>query len=358
MGKKSNTFIFIIIVMSIIPPSLVSHNSIPIQLFTLNDSDTWYWLKPGTYAKYRSNSTVVVVYDCDEERLTYRSAEGIIEIYWKVMELNETHAKIFFNLTLYNITSAKVTCFKETSIGTKIIEKEISLDKLERTCILLINLNSRRTYINGKYIGEWIWFIHRHEIERKNITFIENYRYPLASFLIRGKGINKTFTIKGIVRPEKESYTLNLEFGTLPSSRIATYFPYCNFKILRLGPLSSKLYYDMITGLLIKVDLYYKYIYKGKIKLESGNFVDSIMYRVFGIVRLLSSSEIIEGRRVVFPVSLDLVDTNIPFERPVFGSEAKKTNEHVLFLLIALTLLMALILYAVLKWKYRGSISS
>ena len=356
MEEELNIPIFTIVATLIISPLLIPH--IHIQLSTWNDADIWYWLKPGAYAKYKSNSTVIIVYDCDEERLLYKSAEGIIEIYWKVIELNKTHAKIFFNLTLYNITSAKVTYFKETNIGVKIIEKRVSLDKLERTCTLLVDLNDRKIYLNEEYIGEWIWFIYRREIGRKNITFIKNYRYPLASFLIRGKGVNRTFTIKGIVRPEKERYTLDLGFRVLPSSRIATYFPYRTSKILKLSPLSSKLYYDIITGLLIRVDLYYKYLYKGRIELESGSFVDSIMYRVFNIVRLLSNSEIIEGRRIVFPVSLNLVDTNIPFERPVFGAEAKKTNGHVLFLFIALTLLMIIVLYVILKWKYRRSMSS
>ncbi|MCD6488381.1 MAG: hypothetical protein J7K21_04065, partial [Desulfurococcales archaeon] len=124
--------------------------------------------------------------------------------------------------------------------------------------------------------------------------------YPLQELLAKSNKVNYPMEI------------IILGNISLPSSRIAVALTF-------FGGESTPIYYDMVTGILVRVDLWknrYTLIYS-----------DSILEKIFRINYLSSTihrtNDKFSGTEPPFkaiPVSIVLVDSNIPFTRPVFGA--------------------------------------
>jgi len=330
--SKYSLLIFIFLFLLIISQLLVIY---PVKAKNVS----WFWFRVNSYAKYVSNYTVNALYDCSSNLNYGKTLRGDVIIYWKIIDANETHFKVFFNITFYNISYAKEFMY----INGKYRYKKLDINRLVRTCTLTVRLKDRLIYYDGKCIGEWAWFIHTWEIGNISITLAKGFK-PYESNIPK-----ETFISQGTVIPLSRlnitNFNINLDYIVLPASRLAV----LAFPLGKSGPspiIGCKIYYDMITGVIVRIDLWD--ITFGRI--TPGIYTDNLLYHVLNITEIDGAiTKKIDKKVIYMPISLILVETNIPLERPIFG-EMKKQQPNKLYLLLPVILAISTyVLYRILR---------
>jgi len=317
-------------------------------------------MEPGAYAKYKSNTSINVMYDLviEDNVVRFKSLKCYLELCWKVLEVEDSHAKILFDITCYNISSLKVKefVFKGSNLAYyRSKDINVSIPCLSRSAIIMLDLTNRSIFYNSKYIGEWFWFIRLEEAKSKKIILV-NETYPIGNeeFNTEEKPMLGIYG-EGIISPPEKNFAIDLGFIKLPSTRLAVLnapfipSPYAGQGLHMLAA-RLRIYYDLISGIIVKIDLWYVDP-KAPKGITPGCYRDSLLLKALNVLGFSSITKLKDQE--VIPASIILFDTNIPLERPIFGSEVKKADEHLLFLSIISILLVIFVLCLVLKLRAR-----
>lgn len=317
----------------------------------------WYWLREGAYAALSTNYSVHVLmnFSYQNNLMSYISLLAMVNISWVIEEIRGNNITVLFKVVLYNFSRNPIRDVVEIQgRGLKLVHtKNISLpDPYITSKKLVINLVNRSVYCDGKFVGEWHYFLSREDFERNSkIRIIKGYYVefiarppPSLEEYERIYGTFEAYTLHDYLESDIHRHLKKLG-GPTPLTNF-TVLSNITISLSRLGVLHHHvrdyfLYYDIVSGLLL-----------GFILRES-EYSDSILNNVFGINQFLAlpKPKTLPPRPI--PTSLKLVDTNIPLTRPVFGAiqplEPKINLFLIIWLNIAICVLTSLIIYTYFK---------
>jgi len=346
---------------------MIMLNSIEFVLCTsVIGGKSWFWFGKGVYAIYESTGPVILFLNLTREdnTITLVNVIAYIKLSWSIIDIQGGKAFIRFNVTLYNISKAERWHLSEKLGMLKGMRAtSISLpDPYTMSRIITINLHNRTVYYEGRYIGEWHWFLHREEFKNTTLHLIKGFYLglianpPPLEVYERTEGIAYVYPLKNIVMagwlkralgnysfPKSISVLDNM---TLPDSRLAVALAFFH-------DTCTPIYYDMITGIIVRIDLWRD--------MEHLHYADSILEKVFGINEFWCRSQPSKE----FPprpmhVYIKLVDTNIPLSRPTFGATgticlAQSWNLTILMLSTAIiALLIPIIVFYIKRSRPRA----
>ncbi len=394
---KKNIYGLIVVLVLVITIVEASYN--------VHDTEEWYWIKEGIYARYRSTGFMVTkIVPRNSSKYYWILVLSYIELTWTIIDLNNTHAKILFNLTLVNISKAlglivkpppdlfDIRMYNVTEIPEEF--KPINLnDPTTFTANLIVDLRDMSTYHEGRFIGKWIFFLpstmimngtielntrltnktieeavkqlegstkgSRHYIIGKGkfnvpTEVIEEYIRSLKSilntkvmpldewikFINEGKG--KFPPLKYAIRSLVPNLvkTMNLHGLTLTTTRLSVGFN------LWYGFLLA---YDSISGLLLAISPCGSEPYR-----SSNHFVDSILDNLFDI-EFIRCVWTIRGEAPLFiPGYLILVDTNIPLDRITIGATTTSSiNLNILLISYIIPIIVFMVVLFLIKARLR-----
>ncbi len=377
-----------------------------------------FWLKPGTYATYISDSPVEMelfiryhMYKNHTVAVFTREYTGILYIHWKILGVQGENIDIFFNVTLFNITKAsslKILYDLKRLVGP-MIYPEIPGDmyftdihgipsppkKITFTKNITVNYKNLEIYDqDNNLLGHFIWFLTPEIINYRKILV---YRMIIDYLKWLGHGItvecygstcldtniSKPTIYRSIidhvslVSPLKdydEEITFNVMSVTLDSYRLLLLSCKNNLSVsdkyindnktlytVICDPMIPKIYYDSSTGLLIAINLEFqnRTIYSSmEPRFTSPIFINDFFYNAFNITLIEMAGWSYRKPNGIVGMYIKLMDTNIPLKKPVFGKtfpSNKELNENLLLTFIT-TIALLLLSITIMYRGNRGKI--
>ncbi len=379
-----------------------------IESVNVNDSsDYTFWIMPGKYAEYVSDSPVIIniftsykLVKNNSVLIYSKSYVGRLFLRWQILNITNSFVSIAVNITLLNITKAffTKTIYDLSRPSRPLDYPEIpgSLiyyystnithpKKLVFSKIIFLDIRENIAYDkNGEQLGYFIWFLTPN-------MFREEKVYVYKTVMDYKKWFNKGFkincnTIKCINASDRDrtiyrlitiSYSkllplekLNIKknfyimgenigsnrlyISTCENKYFTDYYLIKNNTLYETicNPMIPKLYYDSSTGLLIAINLEDTIKQSSSITVGSSYFINDFLYHAFNITHIIMYGWSYKQPNGIVGMYIKLTKTNIPIKKPVFGKTWSdnyiEQNNYVLILILVFSI------FAIITLLYIG----